>query len=503
MVDRSELIASLKQMPQWDFIVIGGGATGLGTALDAASRGFSVLLLEAHDFAKATSSRSTKLIHGGLRYLRQGHFLLVKEALNERTILRNNAPELVWEKAFIIPFYSQMEKYFYLSGLKIYDFLAGKSGFPSSSLLTKEALIEAVPTIETSGLKGGIRYYDGQFDDARLAISLAKTCLAKGGICLNYFPVTQLLMKSDRVIGVKAKDRETDLEYELFGTVVINATGVFCDAIRKMESPLASNIIKASQGVHIVVGKKFMPTETALMIPNTKDGRVIFIIPWLGSTLIGTTDIEQQELLIEPHASQCEIDFLIEHANCYLKTKIRHSDIKAIFAGLRPLVNLENQSNTAKIPREYAILISSGGMISVTGGKWTTYRKMAEKVIDKAIIYKNLPKHPCNTRTLKIINGPALVPGSYFIEGLPIQDTQVINAIKYEMACTLEDVLARRTRCLFLDAAKTLQIAQPVAELMAVHLQKNGQWVENQCNQLKTLIDSQFSLGSSNHSEER
>lgn len=491
----------------WDFIIIGGGATGLGCAVEAASRGYRTLLLEGHDFAKGTSSRSTKLVHGGVRYLQQGNVALVLEALKERGLLVQNAPHLVHDLPFVVPSYEWWEGPFYGIGLKVYDLLAGKAGFEPSQRLTKEETLEHLPTLEPEGLRGGTIYFDGQFDDARLAITLALTAADHGAVMLNYMPVMGL-MKAPRgeVIGVRARDEETGDEREILARTVINATGVFADSIRQMDDADVPDMITPSQGVHIVLPKEFLPGDAAIMVPKTDDGRVLFVIPWQDRLLIGTTDTEVEEPSLEPQPLEEELDFLLRHAAKYLVKDPTPDDVLSTFAGLRPLVgNAEGEEGTAGISREHTLLISQTGLVTITGGKWTTYRRMAEDTIDKAAIIAGLDEKPSTTESLQLhgYHAASEALGQFREYGsdaaqlvsllkedlryaaplhpnLPFLVGEIVWAVRYELARTVEDALSRRTRSLLLDARASIEVAPHVAELLAEELGYDEAWAEQQ-----------------------
>ena len=499
----STLIKIRNKTKTWDVVIIGGGATGLGCAVDAASRGFKTLLLEQEDFSKGTSSRSTKLVHGGVRYLQQGDISLVFEALNERGLMFKNAPHLVSNQSFVIPTYDWWGGPFYTIGLKVYDFMAGKLGFGSSKHLSREEAIEALPTVEKNGLRGGVIYQDGQFDDSRMAISLAQTAVDYGASVLNYCKVTGLLKEDDLITGVVAIDGETDEEFTIKSKTVINATGVFSNEIIKMDEPDGRDIVVPSQGIHLVLSKDFLPNEYAIMVPNTPDGRVMFAVPWHNHVVVGTTDTLMENHSLEPVALDEEIDFLLEIAGQYLVRRPTRMDILSMFAGLRPLAKPdEGQKETKEISRGHKIMISMSGLITIIGGKWTTYRKMAEDAIGKAIILGGLPDRECITKHLPIHGftmdvDPHVDPlASYGIEKekmlalgedekrlsgllsekLHIYKSQVAWAVRNEMARTVEDILARRTRALFLDARESLRIAPDVAVIMAKELGKTRRW---------------------------
>ncbi|HNA62422.1 MAG TPA: glycerol-3-phosphate dehydrogenase/oxidase [Rhabdochlamydiaceae bacterium] len=497
-VNRQEMIKTLNK--DWDILIIGGGATGLGAAVDAAARGFKTLLLEQHDFAKGTSSRSTKLIHGGLRYLQQGNIGLVTEALRERGLLCENAPHLVHHLPFLVPLYKWWEGPFYGIGLKVYDLLAGELGLEPSRHLSRQQTMQAIPTVEKAGLRGGALYYDGQFDDARLAITLAQTASDQGATVLNYFEVTSLIKKKGVIEGVQATDHETGKVYKLKAKAVINATGVFSDRLRKMDDKKSTAMITASQGVHLVLPASFLPRKTAILVPHTEDKRVIFLVPWHGAVIVGTTDTEVKNPVLEPKALKKEVEFLLKTASRYLSKDPKMSDILSIFAGLRPLVRQGKAGTTAAISRDHVITVPKSGLITIAGGKWTTYRKMAEDVVNKALAVGHLPRRPTNTMTLRLhgyVENHQSVYGSDLKEikilmrkyrhlrekihpRLPYTFAEVVWAVRYEMARTVEDVLARRTRALFLDAKAAIEAAPQVAEIMTKELKKSPKLKEFQ-----------------------
>ena len=386
----------------WDLLIIGGGATGLGAAVDASARGYRTLLVEQHDFAKGTSSRSTKLVHGGVRYLKQGNVSLVLEALHERGLLVENAPHLVHHLSFIVPIYSWWEGPFYGIGLKLYDRLAGRLGLSPSSLLSREETIRRIPTIEQNGLMGGVSYYDGQFDDSRLAINLAQTVFDLGGVAVNYLQVTGLIHEDGLISGVHIRDMLSDEAYEISARAVINATGVFCDTIRRMDDPEARSIIAPSQGAHVVLPKAFLPGDAAIMVPHTPDGRVLFAVPWHDHVVVGTTDIAVETTSLEPLPMEEEIDFILTTSAKYLSKAPARSDVLSVFAGLRPLVKVGDARSSAAMSRDHTILIANSGLLTITGGKWTTYRKMAQDVIDQAEPVAGFDRRPCRTEHLQI-----------------------------------------------------------------------------------------------------
>jgi glycerol-3-phosphate dehydrogenase len=489
----------------WDIIIIGGGATGLGTAVDAASRGYKTCLLEQHDFAKGTSSRSTKLIHGGVRYLRQGNITLVLEALHERGLLMQNAPHLVLNQTFLVPSYEWWDGPFFGAGMKVYDLLAGKLGLGPSRRLSREETLERIPTLKEEGLRGGVIYHDGQFDDSRLAVNLAQTAVHFHATLLNYMQVTDLMKSGEMICGVRATDLETGKPYEIYGRVVINATGVFTDSVVQMDDPEDKNIITPSQGVHLVLDKEFLPGVTAIMVPQTADGRVLFAVPWHDKVVVGTTETPISEPSLEPRAQDDEIEFILSHAAQYLTKVPERKDVRSVFAGLRPLVSRGWNEDTASIAREHFLVVSRSGLVTITGGKWTTYRKMGEEAIDHALLVAGLDERPCVTKNLRIPGwlkhidaaDPLYVYGSdaLFIkrlmekdpglnrklhEALPYVRAEVVWAVREEMARTVEDVLARRTRALLLDARASIDAAPAVAEIMAAELGCPKQWQREQ-----------------------
>lgn len=449
----------------WDIVVIGGGATGVGIAIDAATRGYSVALLEAYDFGKGTSSRSTKLVHGGVRYLRNGQISMVMEALEERGLMLKNAPDLVSDLSFIVPIYHVWEWAFYGTGLKAYDWLAGKYGFGRTEILSRAETTRRLPAVKTDGLQGGILYHDGQFDDARLLIQMAQTAADHGAVLVNYAPVLSIEGKA-----VIARDAETGDDLRVEGRAIVNAAGPFSDRIRRLADPSAPRTVATSQGAHVVVDKSFLPGSAGLMVPRTSDGRVLFAIPWNGHTLIGTTDTPIQDVSPEPKPLDSEIDFILGTAQCCLARPPRRTDVLSTFAGVRPLVLKGAGSNTAALSRDHTIRIEPNGMITIVGGKWTTYRHMAEDCVNHAATAAALPPRPCRTRELPIRRPENLASGARLHPALPYTESHVVHAAREQMARTLEDVLGRRTRALFLNAGASIEIAPRTAALMAAEL---------------------------------
>lgn len=511
-MNRNHAIEALGKVPVWDIIVIGGGATGLGIAVDAAQRGFRVLLLEKGDFTKGTSSRSTKLVHGGVRYLAQGNIKLVVEALRERGFLLANAPHLTRIQQFIIPAYSFFDKWFYGIGLALYDMLSGKLSLGRTKVMGRKTVLSEIPFLKKDGLKGGVAYLDGQFDDARLAITLALTAHDQGATLINYMSVSALVKVNGKVAGVSVQDELRDKQYSLQSRVVINATGVFVDSILDMDDESSPAAVMPSQGVHLVVEKAFFPGNQALMIPKTKDGRVLFALPWQESIVIGTTDTPLNEIREEPVALKSEIDFIIAQFNAYSQKPITYADIRSVFAGLRPLVKTSNNGSTAMASRDHTIFVSGSNLITITGGKWTTYRKMAKDAVNNAAFVAKLPVIKCKTRKLKLHGASGSIHygerfSSYGTDavnivqliqqdpelGMPIAEghsyckAEIIWSVREEMAMTVEDILARRSRLLFLDAEKAIAAALPVAQLMAGLLNENEDWIMHQVKSFHEL----------------
>ncbi|MES2417693.1 MAG: glycerol-3-phosphate dehydrogenase/oxidase [Bacteroidota bacterium] len=509
---REAFIDRLDREKDWDVIVIGGGATGLGVAVDSATRGYQTLLLEQSDFAKGTSSRSTKLVHGGVRYLGQGDIALVYEALHERGLLLKNAPHLVKDLKFIIPIYSWLAKYKYLIGLKFYDLLAGKSGFGKSAWLRKEKVLEAMPELKKEGLIGGVSYSDGQFDDARLALNLAQTASENGAIILNYMKVTALTKAGKRTDGVIVKDIERGKEYQLKAKTIVNATGVFVDEILQMDLPSGRPLVRPSQGAHIVLDQSFLRSNAALMIPKTTDGRVLFAVPWHNKVLVGTTDTPLNEHCLEPVALEEEVDFILSTAGQYLAKRPTKNDVLSVFAGLRPLAAPgKNTNSTKEISRSHKLIVGKSGLITITGGKWTTYRKMAMDVLDKAIEIAQLPAKKCVSQKVHIHGYENQLKSDHFsiygadaeeIRALMTKDpslakrlhssfdyykAEVVWMVKSEMARTVEDILARRMRLLFLDAAAAIKLAPLIAEIMAQELGRDEKWKKEQVSDFNNI----------------
>lgn len=495
---RAELLARLAEPRTWDLAIVGGGATGLGLALDAAARGFSVVLLESHDFAKGTSSRSTKLLHGGVRYLAQGNLALVREALQERGTVLRNAPHLASRLPFVMPSYAWWQTPFYGLGLMLYDVLAGRAGLGRTAFLSPAQTLAELPNLKPAGLRGGVLYWDGQFDDARLALALARTAARQGALLLNYCPATALIHAGGRVAGLRCADAESGQRFEVRARCVVNAAGVWVDALRQQDGAALGRAVRTlvapSQGVHVVVDRSFMPGRHALLVPHTADGRVLFAVPWLGQLVLGTTDTPRSDLAREPRPLRGELDFILGEAGRYLARAPTRADVKSIWVGLRPLVQAgDGGGGTQTLSREHAVLVSASGLVSVTGGKWTTYRAMAEDVLEHCFAAGLLPRAAAGgsagMRLVGALTGgrPAqpgidAAPGDHLygdeaeaLAALPgathqlasgLSEAMVRFAARCEYARTVEDVLARRSRLLFLDARQAAELAPAVGQIL-------------------------------------
>ncbi len=513
LLSRSEsLDAVFESNETWDVVVIGGGATGLGAAVDAASRGFRTVLIEQGDFGSSTTSRSTKLIHGGFRYLKQGDVGLVRESLVERSYLLRNAPHLVKPLGFVVPTYGLAEQLYYGMGLKVYDWMSGTRGIGRSRFLSRRKTLEALEGLSGDRLQGGVEYFDGQFDDAALAITLAQTVVSQGGIALNYVRADAFVRERGRIVGVEVRDLESDETFSLRARAVINATGIYTDEVRQLDDPGTWPVMQLSRGIHIVLDAEVLPGDHAMMIPKTDDGRILFAIPWLGRVVLGTTDTPVAEPEKDPLPSEEEISFLLEHAGRYFETPLNRASVRSVFAGLRPLVSRGGQGSTAALSRKHRILVAPSGLVTVTGGKWTTYRRMAQDVVDSALEVSGLVDRQSRTRGLRlhgaggdtseawqwehygsdaehlaqwVVDQPAW--NEVLHERLPYRVVEVIWAVRHQMARTVEDVLARRTRALFLDAAAALEIAPRVAGLMADELGRDESWTTDQVAKFEAL----------------
>lgn len=514
---RNEQLNALKDTTKvWDFVVIGGGATGLGIALDAALRGYSVALFEQNDFAKGTSSKSTKLVHGGVRYLAKGDVGLVLEALYERGLLKQNAPHLVKNQSFVIPNYSWWDMLQYGVGLTLYDLLAGKLSLGRSLCLGKKKTVQYLPTIKTKGLKGGVLYHDGQFDDSRLAINLAQSAVENNGCILNYCRVTGILKEENRVAGVTVDDTLNDISYTVKAKAVINATGVFVDDIMQMDIPTGEHLVRPSQGVHLVIDKSFLDSDYAIMIPKTDDGRVLFAVPWHDKVVVGTTDTLRDTPELEPKALEQEIKFILATAGRYMVKKPTRKDVLSVFAGLRPLAMPKKEGKSTKeISRSHKLIVSKHKLITITGGKWTTYRRMAQDTVDKAIALNLVESRECQSKNYKIHGyrpNPDLTNHLYVygsdedaIRKIMTESpemaqkihprhnfthAEIVWAVREEMAQNVEDILARRARLLYLDARAAIQATPAVAQTIAKEMGKDQAWIDRQVADFTKMAQS-------------
>lgn len=530
--DRTSLLDRLRSRERWDIAIVGGGATGLGAAVDAVSRGYRTVLVESNDFGQGTSSRSTKLIHGGVRYLAQGNVGLVREALRERSTLMRNAPHLVGSRSFLLPTHRRLSIPYYLAGLTIYDALAGGHGLGKSRAVSAIEAKRLVPTLREARLRGGIVYRDGQFDDSRLIIALLRTFADLGGVALNYLPAIEFRKESSRISGLMARDAETGEEFRIEARAVINAAGVFADEIRTLDRSDAPAMIRPSRGIHLVLPRRVLPGETALLIPKTDDGRVLFSIPWHDRVLLGTTDTPMSgSPPREPRASHDEVAYLLDHATRFLDPAPEAGDILSSFAGLRPLIGHSSGGTTAQLSREYVVEISTSGLITITGGKWTTYRPMGSHVIDEAAKIGGLEPRRSTTGSQRLrgspnegqdrigtIVGDEASPDPLVAYGtdaeqlrlrmvarpdeamllhprLPYYSAEVIWAVDQEWARTVEDVLSRRTRALLLDAQASIEAAPRVAALMSESLGRDESWRSDQVSRFRTLARAYLNPG--------
>jgi glycerol-3-phosphate dehydrogenase len=513
-LNREEMVLQARtRTTPWDIVVIGGGATGAGVAVDAATRGYDVLLVEREDFGKGTSSRSTKLVHGGVRYLEQGNVSLVMEALKERGLLRQNAPHLVHDLPFVVPNYSWWEAPFYGIGLKVYDLLAGKYGFGKSRILSRKDTLERLPTIQQEGLRGGVIYHDGQFDDTRLLMHLVATAADHGATVLNYVAAVELLKGQDGFVnGVIVEDRESGERISIAARVVVNATGIFTDETRRMAEPEVQSMVSPSQGIHLVFESSFLRAGSAIMVPHTSDGRVMFAIPWHQHTVVGTTDTPIDTPAYEPRALEEEIAFVLETASQYLTRPPKREDILSIYVGIRPLVKAAGYSKTSSLSRDHTIHIDDSGLLTIVGGKWTTYRYMAQDCVNHAATLGDLQEAPCVTFNLHVHGyhehseelGSLAVYGSdaehiralaaaepelarQLHPQLPYIAAEIVWAAREEMARNVDDALARRTRALFLNARAAIAMAPEVARILAAELKKDDTWVQQQIENFTAL----------------
>lgn len=518
-MNRNQLLSRLDQQDKvWDVVVIGGGATGLGCAVDAAARGYDVALFEREDFAKCTSSRSTKLVHGGVRYLQKLEVDLVREALHERGLMKQNAPHLVKDQAFVISNYSYWDNFLYFCGLLFYDILSFGFGYGRSRFISAKKVLEYLPTSEVKGLKGGVVYHDGQFDDSRMAINLAQTATEQGAMVANYTAVERVLHdERGKACGVEVKDLLSGESYTVKARAVINAAGIFVDEVMQMDEPKMPKMVVPSQGVHLVLDMKFLQSDYAIMVPKTSDGRVLFAVPWHDKVVVGTTDIQRPVAESEPKPLDEEIDFILGTAGLYMNPAPTRKDIMSVFAGQRPLAAPKKEGKSSKeVSRSHKIIVSEHDLITITGGKWTSYRRMAEDTVDKAISLGKVEARKCKTRNLKIhgyrpnpnladhmyvygSDEPAILDmikqnpalGEKISSKYDYTMAEVVWAIREEMAQSVEDVLARRVRLLFIDAREAQKATRRVAEVMAEEMGKDKTWIDEQV-ELFTKVSNNY-----------
>lgn len=512
---RDAMREALATSDVFDVVVIGGGATGLGCAVDAAARGYRTALVERVDFGAGTSSRSTKLVHGGVRYLARGDVRLVREALRERGRLLDNAPHIASTRPFAVPAYSWWEKPYYGAGLFAYDRLAAGLGIGHTHLLSKDEYVDRIPTAVRDGLDGGVLYYDGQFDDARLAVALARTAADLGAVVLNHTAAVGFEKTGGHIDGVRVKDQEDGAERTVRARVAINATGVWADRVRRLDQPSANAMLEPSRGAHVVLDRRFLPGDTAVMVPKTDDGRVLFAIPWLGKTVIGTTDVPVDAPSYEPQPDRDEVDYILEHAGRYLTPAPTRADVRAVWAGLRPLISDPDADDTAALSREHVVTVSAANLVTVTGGKWTTYRVMAEDAVDHAAHIGGLDEQVADTADLRLrgwlpdalvdhdarfgaygADAPALRQlveddpglGEPLHPRLPtVTGAEIVYAAREEQARTALDALARRTRGLFLDTAASAEVADRVAAIVAGETGRDEAWAAEQAEAVRQL----------------
>ncbi len=518
MMQREKILQQVQDFREsYDFIVIGGGATGVGIALETSTRGYKTLLLEKSDFAKSTSSKSTKLLHGGVRYLAQGDVALVREACVERGRLLRNAPHLTKNQSFVIPAFGWFDELKYTVGLKMYDLLAGTYSLGRSHRISKKKTLEKIPTIQADKITGGIVYHDGQFDDTRMAVNVLQSSEENGAHVLNYTEVKGLTKSGEgKIDGVLFEDLETGKNYNVKGKAVINATGVFGDRILQLDEPGLAKTIRPSQGIHVVLDPSFLPGDHAIMIPKTDDGRVLFAVPWHNKVVVGTTDTPVEDASLEPVALEEELKFILKTTAKYLTKAPRRTDILSIFAGLRPLAAPKaDSSKTKEISRSHKIAVSDSHLFTMVGGKWTTFRKMAQDMVERVEEVKMWEKTKSQTKNFKIhgyqkdvdLDDPMYVYGTdrekilelassepgmdEILSGIfKLRKAQVVWAVRHEMARTVEDVLARRTRCLLLDAREAKRVAPQVAAIIAEETGKDKKWEENQLEDFMKVAEN-------------
>lgn len=499
---------------RYDLIIIGGGATGSGIAVDAASRGLKTLLLEMNDFAEGTSSRSTKLVHGGVRYLEKAvkqlnidQFNLVKEGLKERSRLLQNAPHLCSRVTLVTPLYKYWEIPYMFAGLTLYDLVSGRRGLGRSTIVSKSKMLEKFPVIKKEGLAGGVKYYDGAFNDSRLVISLLQTAKEYGAECRNYSEVIDFEYDANgKISAVKVLDKMTNETYICEADCIVNAAGVYADNVNKLIDNQAKEMLDLSSGTHIILDKKYLPNEEGLMIPKTEDGRVLFILPWKDKCLVGTTD-NPTTLSTHPKVTDEDIEYILRHLEIYFDLKIEKSEILSSWCGIRPLIAPGEDEDTSNIVREHEIRENESGLVSIIGGKWTTYRKMAEQLVDYVNKSRNLKKDKCKTKHLKLVGSRNLDKSyqsekvdkqtnkyllsqygdriesvlnsveniEYLKEGLPYTNAELVYTIREEFVKKPMDFLVRRCNLALIDNKSSIEILEKVIQLMKDELNWNDE----------------------------
>ncbi|XP_075140584.1 glycerol-3-phosphate dehydrogenase, mitochondrial isoform X2 [Leptodactylus fuscus] len=543
---REAQLLTLENTKEFDVLVIGGGATGCGCALDAVTRGLKTALVERDDFSSGTSSRSTKLIHGGVRYLQKAimrldveQYKLVKEALHERANLLEIAPHLSAPLPIMLPVYKWWQMPYYWVGIKAYDLVAGSQCLKTSYVLSKSKALELFPMLQKDRLVGAIVYYDGQHNDARMNLAIALTAARYGAATANYTEVVGLLKKTDlesgteRVCGARCRDVLTGQEFNVRAKCVINATGPFTDSLRKMDNQQTSKICQPSAGVHIVMPGYYSPDNMGLLDPATSDGRVIFFLPWEKMTIAGTTDTPT-EVTHHPIPTEEDINFILTEVRNYLSSdvEVRRGDVLAAWSGIRPLVTNPNSTDTQSISRNHVVDVSETGLVTIAGGKWTTYRSMAEDTLDAAIKAHNLKSGPCRTVGLFLEGGkdwsPTLyirlvqdyglesevaqhlaatygdkafevaklakvtgkrwpIVGKRLVSEFPYIEAEVKYALR-EYACTAVDVISRRTRLAFLNVQAAEEALPRIVDIMGKELNWKDQRKKEELEAAKQFL---------------
>ncbi len=531
-IDRKQLVRAAED--RFDLLVIGGGATGAGVALEAATRGLKTLLVEKHDFGAQTSSRSTKLVHGGVRYLEAAikrldrvQWNLVKDALKERAVFLRIAPHLAWKVELLTPIYRAFEIPYYLAGLKLYEALAGRASIGRAYFVPATTAKARYPQLKPEGLKGAVVYADGQFDDARMNLAVALTALEAGAVVLNHAEVTGFLMEEGRVVGAEVKDLLSGGTFAVRARMVVNATGPFTDRVRQLADPEAEPMLVTSSGVHLVLPARYAPMDTGLLIPKTEDGRVLFVLPWEGYTLAGTTD-EPAEVTDHPVPTAGEIDYILRHLNRHFALEVSREQIRSAWSGLRPLVRDPRARDTARLARDHVIHEEKTGLVTIAGGKWTTYRKMAEDLVNYLDKTRGLGLPKSRTAEHVLLGGRNYDPAkeeelalridpdtarhlahtygdqaaavlrfaqehglfARLVPGQPFLEAEVVWAARYELAETPLDFVERRVRLAFLETEAARKALPRITELM----QKEKGWSRPEAERFLREADDWLAL---------